>query len=51
MKQWYRCPNCNKKIVKYEEYASCRGVFFLCKNCKKEIEVKIQSLNRANEPD
>ena len=44
MKKWYKCPNCGKKIIKYNEDAYSKGIFFLCKNCKKEIEIKIKSL-------
>ena len=41
IKKWYRCPFCNKKILKYDRDAYSKGIFFLCKNCKKEIEIKI----------
>lgn len=41
MKKWYMCPYCNKKILKYNENAFAKGVFLLCKNCGKEIEIKI----------
>lgn len=44
IKKWYKCPNCGKKIIKYNEDACSKGIFFLCKNCKKEIEIKIKSL-------
>ena len=30
--------------IKYNEDAYSNGIFFLCKNCKKEIEIKIKSL-------
>lgn len=43
MKIWYRCPYCNKKIIRYEEDAKSKGIFLLCKNCKKEIEIKINN--------
>jgi len=49
MDKWYKCPYCNKKLIKYQEDAKANGIFLLCKNCKKEIEIKInkekQSLN------
>jgi len=49
MDKWYKCPYCNKKLIKYIKGANSKGVFLLCKNCKKEIEIKInkekQSLN------
>nr|DAI08420.1 MAG TPA: cysteine-rich protein [Bacteriophage sp.] len=42
MKKWYICPYCKKKLVRYEEKdAISKGVFFLCKKCKREIEIKI----------
>ena len=41
MDKWYICPYCNKKLVKYKKGANSNGVFLLCKNCKKEIEIKI----------
>ena len=46
-KKWYKCPYCRKKIVKYDNDARSKGVFLLCKNCGKEIEIKInnKSLN------
>lgn len=45
MKKWFLCPYCNKRIVKYEQGAYSKGIFFLCKNCKKEIEIKINKVN------
>lgn len=47
MKTWYKCPNCNKKLIKYEKDACSKGVFLLCKKCGQEIEIKInnKSLN------
>lgn len=41
MKEWYKCPYCQKKLVKYEKDAESKGVFLLCKKCGKEIEIKI----------
>lgn len=41
MKEWYRCPFCNKKLLKYEKDAQSKGVFLLCKNCGKQIEIRI----------
>ena len=41
MDKWYTCPYCNKKLAKYNKGANSKGVFLLCKNCKKEIEIKI----------
>lgn len=41
MVKWYMCPYCKKKIIRYRKDAISKGVFLLCKNCKKEIEIKI----------
>ncbi len=41
MRKWYICPYCKKRIVRYEEGAISKGVFLLCKKCKKEVEIKI----------
>lgn len=41
MKKWYICPYCKKKLIMYEKNAKAKGVFLLCKKCKKEIEIKI----------
>ena len=41
MQKWYKCPFCNKKLIKFNEDAKCKGVFLLCKKCKKEVEIKI----------
>lgn len=42
MKKWFMCPFCRKKkLIKYEDNAYSKGVFLLCKNCGKEVEIKI----------
>ena len=41
-KKWYKCPYCKKNLIKYNKNAQSKGIFLLCKNCKKEIEVKIK---------
>ena len=43
MKKWFLCPYCKKKIIKYEKDANSKGIFFLCKKCKKEIEIIINN--------
>lgn len=47
MKTWYKCPYCNKKLIKYEQGAYSKGIFLLCKKCGQEIEIKVnnKSLN------
>ena len=42
-KIWYRCPNCNQKLLKYDEMkGKSQKLFIKCKQCKKEIEIKIE---------
>lgn len=43
MNKWFLCPYCKKKLIRYKEDAESKGVFLLCKNCKKEIEIKINN--------
>ena len=39
-KVWYRCPNCGKKLLKYDEKEGiCKKIFIKCKQCKKEVEI------------
>lgn len=40
-KKWYTCPHCGKKILLYGPLARSEKVYIKCKNCKKEIEIKI----------
>lgn len=41
MMVWYICPMCHKsKIAKIDDSKHIEGVFFKCKLCKQEIEVK-----------
>ena len=41
--KWYVCPNCNKKLIKYDKDAYSKSIFLICKNCKSEIEIKISN--------
>ncbi len=44
MKKWYICPYCKKKkLIKYSKDAKSQGIFLLCKNCGKEVEIKINN--------
>lgn len=47
MKKWYLCPQCKKKLIKYNEDAYSKGVFLLCKKCGKEIEIEIKINNKS----
>jgi len=40
-KDWYICPHCGKKILLYELGAKSEKVYIKCKNCKREIEIKL----------
>lgn len=41
-KIWFRCPNCGQKLLKYDEIKGLsKAVYIKCKNCKKEVEIKI----------
>lgn len=41
-RQWYRCPHCGQKLLLYDSFSACNGVFVVCKRCKKEVEIKIK---------
>ena len=42
-KEWYKCPYCKKKkLIKYNKNAQSEGIFLLCKNCGREVEIKIK---------
>lgn len=40
-RKWYVCPHCGKSLVIYEDTAVCKGVFIRCKECRREIEIKV----------
>ena len=41
-KTWFDCPKCRKHLVKYDELkAKSAQVYIKCKNCKEEVEIKI----------
>lgn len=47
-KKWVLCPNCNKKILIYDENkGQAQGLYIKCKSCKKVIEIVVK---RAKEP-
>lgn len=41
MRKWYKCPFCGKKLLKFNDKAESKGIYYKCKNCKREIEIKI----------
>ena len=40
-RRWAKCPHCGKNIVLFHDSAKCTGVFFKCRQCHKEFELKI----------
>jgi transcription elongation factor Elf1 len=41
-KKWYVCPHCGKNLLKYNpQMAKSERVYLKCKNCKEEVEIKI----------
>lgn len=41
MDKWFYCPYCKAKVLKINDKAKANGLFWKCKKCKKEIEIKI----------
>lgn len=42
-KQWFKCPHCNQRILKYDELeGKSKKIYIKCKKCKKEIEIYIR---------
>lgn len=39
-RKWYKCPNCNKNLIVYDNTASCHGFYIKCKQCGNEVEIK-----------
>nr|DAE73358.1 MAG TPA: DNA-directed RNA polymerase [Caudoviricetes sp.] len=42
-RKWYRCPYCGKKLLIFNDTAKCDGVFINCRECRREVKIKIQS--------
>ena len=40
-RRWYICPHCGKKVLQYMSSSEGKKLYIKCKNCKKEIEIKI----------
>lgn len=41
-RKWYECPHCRAHLLIYDNTAKCSGVFFKCKKCGQEVEIKIK---------
>lgn len=40
-RKWYKCPYCGKKLLIYDDAANCRGLYINCRECKREVNIKI----------
>ncbi len=40
-KMWYLCPFCGKKVVLFDDTASCRGIYVKCRRCGRTLEIRI----------
>ena len=40
-RKWFRCPCCGKKVLIYDDTAKCDGVYINCRECKREVKIKI----------
>lgn len=41
VRKWYHCPYCGKKLLIYDDVAECSGVYLNCRECKREVRIKI----------
>lgn len=41
-RKWYRCPNCGKNLIVYDNTAVSKGVFIKCKSCGRQVEIIIK---------
>lgn len=44
-----KCPKCAKIICTAEYNANLEGIYFWCPRCKKEFEIKRETIYRAQE--
>ena len=40
-RKWYDCDKCGQHLLIYDDSAKCKGVFIKCKQCGKEVEIRI----------
>ena len=40
-RKWYRCPYCGKKLLIFNDIAKCDGVYINCRECRREVKIKI----------
>ena len=42
-KIWFRCPNCNQKLLKYDgSKGESKKLYIKCKKCEREVEINIE---------
>lgn len=40
-RKWFCCKYCGKKLLIYDNTSKSRGLYIRCKNCGREVEIKI----------
>jgi len=40
-RKWYKCRECQQKLLIFDNTAMCKGVFIKCKKCGTENEILI----------
>lgn len=46
---WYLCPRCGRiKLARVTAKARCEGVLLWCKQCRREVEVKLPLKKQNN---
>lgn len=43
IKVWFVCPHCKKRILMHSPDAKSDKLYIKCKNCKREVEIKINN--------
>ena len=49
-RKWFRCPYCGKKLLIYDDTAKCDGVYINCRECKREVKIKINKFSAYTNP-
>lgn len=42
-RNWFLCPKCGQKICQFSNEAKSYELYFKCKKCHNEVEIKINS--------
>jgi predicted RNA-binding Zn-ribbon protein involved in translation (DUF1610 family) len=40
-RNWFLCPKCGQKICQLSNEAKSYGLYFRCKKCHNEVEIKV----------